>query len=159
MQVADAQPDKRLTGKWKFIKLQSKTSSGFDLDSLTTFYKQFFYNQKHYSYHDTITANDSLYINVLFEVAVNVVNKMFISFKSDHHYATDHYDREGNLTDKIETGTYNFNSARKEIYIYRDGNKNRARRFKIIFLDKRKLIIASGLSSDPDIFTCRKIDQ
>lgn len=158
MQVAYAQPAKQLTGRWKFVKLQSKSSSRFDLDSLTTFYRQFFYNQKHYSYHDTISTNDSLYINVLFEVAVNVVNKMFISFDDEQHYSTNHYDKEGNLTDKIETGTFNFNASGKEIYIYRNGNKKLARRFKVIFLDKTKLVMSVGRSSDPDIFTCRKIN-
>lgn len=151
--------DKELTGKWKFVKMERPGSIGFDLDNLMSSYKKFFKKQKQDAYQGVITTNDSLYINVLFEKLVNDVNRMFILFKANHHYETNGYSRSGNMTEKPETGTYFFSRKKNVIYTYRNGNKKFAGRLKIIFLDKTRLIMASGKSSKHAVFTCRKVNE
>ncbi len=149
--------DSQLTGKWKFIKMGMPGSIGFDLDDLTTSYKIFFDKHKHDVYHGVITTNDSLYVQVLFEKLVNDVSRMFISFKANKHYETNNYDKSGNMTEKNETGTYFFNKSKHVIYTYPNENKKRSGRFKVLFLDKTKLVIIFDHSSKPAVFTCRKV--
>lgn len=149
-----AQANYKLTGKWKFIKMETNSTT-FNLDNLTTSYKQFFYKQKHNIYHDAITTNDSLYIQVQFEMVVNDINRMFILFKDNNHYVTNSYDIEGNMTDKTETGTYRFSSSKNEMYTYRHGNKNQLTRVKVISLNKTTLVLK--YATGEGIFTCRKV--
>lgn len=149
--------DKELTGKWKFVKMERPGSIGFDLDDLTTSYKNFFKKQKQNAYHGVITDNDSLYIHVLFEQLVNDVSRMFISFRANKYYETNGYDKSGNMTEKSETGTYFFNNRKNIIYTYRNGNKRQAGSMKVRFLNEKKLVIIFDYSSKPAIFTCRKV--
>ena len=139
--------------------MESASSIGFDLDHLMESYKDFYDQQKRKVYHGTTTTNDSLYIQVLFEKLVNDANKMFISFSADKRYETNGYDKSGNMTEKNETGTYFFEKSKNVIYTYPNGNKNRAGKFKITFLDKTKLVIVFNQSSRPAVFTCRRISE
>lgn len=154
-----AQDNGELIGKWKFVKVELESSVSFDLDNLTATYKKFFDKQKREVYHDAITTNDSLYIQVQFEKIVNDVSRMFIEFKSNNRYETNGYNRSGNMTEKPETGTYFYNKGKRIIHTYLNGDKRREGKFKVVFLDKVKLVIISDPASRPATFTCRRVKE
>ncbi len=151
---ATSQPiTKILTGRWKLVKTEFPHNVTFNLDDLTTSYKAFFTRQKQGLYKGHVTTNDSLYIQVLFEKAVNDFNKMFIEFKGDHHYLTNSYDKDGNLTDITESGKFYYDQSKNTIITYPDDKRKKRGSIQLIFVNRSKLVIQF---SNASIFRCRK---
>lgn len=146
-----------LQAKWKFTKVVMPDHTTFDLDNLKTSYKQFFNNLKQETYHGTITPNDSLYINYLFEKTVNDISRMFIEFKQGNKYVSNSFNRQGDISENTESGTYVFNPLKKEV-ITRLASKKTTTRFKVISIDKNKLVLKYN-SFDGPVITCKKVDS
>ena len=144
-----------IIGKWKLTRIAFPSGLSFDTDSLTSSYKQFFNKQKQEAYKGKITENDSLFIQYQFEKAVNDVSKMFIEFRNNNVYVTNHYEK-GELTDKAESGKYNYNSANKTITAYVGNSKRVSAKYKISQPTTGILILKSN---DGTIMKCKKIKE
>ena len=82
---------------------------------------------------------------------------MFIEFKANNKYISNSFNKEGDVTENIESGSYYYNYRNREIITRLYGGKNKATLFKIISLDKTELVIQYANSPDAAILTCRKV--
>ena len=152
IEVEGQQTNNNLIGKWKLTSITFSGGITFDKDSLTSSYKQFFQKQKQQVYKGKISENDSLFIQYQFEKAVNDVSKMFIQFKKNNIYVTNHYDN-GELTDKTESGRYNYNKSTRTINSYKASSKRLVAKYKVISLTEDLLIMKT---TDGTIMKCKR---
>lgn len=145
----------KLIGKWKVVKIQFSKNVVFDLDDLTTAYKQFFERQKH-TYNDSLSKNDSLFIQYTFEKTVNDINRMFIDFRTGNHYETNGFNKDGSPSEKKVGGIYNFNPENMEVSTLLNGNKNRLIKYTVTLLNDNWLVMNDTEEANPLIMTFKK---
>ena len=140
---------KNLIGKWKLEKMVISPEMFFDISDKDSTRRNFLRQQKERNYNSSWTFEDSSTVEMLYQRAMNDIEKMFLEFKIDSTYLTNAFNRAKDEMEGTEGGTFSFNSQTMELTLFEDKTKTNVNELKVILLNDTTLIVVGKDTTRP----------
>ena len=131
----------KLIGKWKLEKMVISSEIFFDISNKDSTRRNFLRQQKEKNYNSTWTFQDSSTVELLYQRAMNDIERMFFEFRSDSTYVTNALNRNKGEMEGTEGGTFSFNSNVMELTLFEDKTKTNINELKVMLLNDTTLVL------------------